>query len=452
MRKTLFYYNRLHIGTKYCKIKTGDIMKAAFYSLGCKANQFETQALERLLSARGFVVVPFDEKADIYVINTCSVTSAADRKSRALIRSVINREKDACVVVCGCYSQHESADLLKECGADIISGADGKSRIPDIIDEFLKTRSYTLPPLEKGFDYMPSGSLSSRTRALLKVQDGCRNFCTYCIIPFLRGSLKSLPLSVAASESSRLEREGYREIVITGIEISSYGLDLEEKPSLSDLLDGVCAAAPGARIRLGSLEPRTVTPEWAERAALNKNLCPHFHLSLQSGCDKILKAMGRRYDTERFLLSCEILRKYFPGCAITTDIIAGFPGETEDDLLKTLDFIERFSPAKAHIFPYSRRKGTRAYSMPCQLTSAQKAEHAERISKAAKKAREEYIKSLTGKTLSVLFEQEKNGMSTGFCREYIPVYTKAASLKNKVCDVLATEPFKDGILGIIKEN
>ncbi|MBQ7624406.1 MAG: tRNA (N(6)-L-threonylcarbamoyladenosine(37)-C(2))-methylthiotransferase MtaB [Clostridia bacterium] len=427
-------------------------MKAAFYTLGCKTNQFETQALERLFSARGYLTVPFEEKADVYVINTCSVTAVADKKSRAAIRAAKKRAPGACIAVCGCYSEQVAENEIKACGADIVIGSADKSRLPGLAEEYLKTRSYTLPAPSGAFDFMPAGGLSTRTRALLKVQDGCRNFCTYCIIPFLRGELKSLPLSVAAGESARLEREGYREIVITGIEISSYGLDLEDKPTLSDLLDAVCTAAPDTRVRLGSLEPRTVTEEWAKKAASYKNLCPHFHLSLQSGCDKILRAMGRRYDTERFLLSCEILRKYFPGCAITTDIIVGFPGETEEDLVATLDFISRFKPAQAHIFPYSRRKGTRAYSMPAQLTAAQKAERAERAAAAAKKTREEYLKTLSGKTLSVLFEQEKEGFCVGHCREYIPVYVKGKGLKNEILSVTAQEPFKDGLFGIIKEN
>ena len=426
------------------------MMKAAFYTLGCKTNQFETQALERLMSARGYTVVPFEQKADVYIINTCSVTAIADKKSRNVIRRARQLAPDSIIAVCGCSAEHTGEQMMRDCGADIILGTEEKSRLPDMIEQYVKERSYTIPEPIEFFDYMPAGGLVGRTRALLKVQDGCRNFCAYCIIPYLRNKLLSLDLDIAVSEAARLEKEGYREIVITGIEISSYGVDLPEKPSLLQLLEGVCNAAPNTRIRLGSLEPRTVTEEWAKRLSRYKNLCPHFHLSLQSGCDKTLKDMGRRYNTARYMEAAEYLRKYFPDCAITTDLIVGFPGETEEDFAQTLEFLEKLRPAQVHIFPYSRREGTKAYSRPNQLTRAEKEDRAARAAQLCSELRKEYLDSFVGKELTVLFEQEKNGISEGYSMEYLPVAVKAREIHNCVCKVLITSAQKDKLSGEIK--
>ena len=426
-------------------------MKIAFLTLGCKTNQFETQALEKLFAERGAEILPFPGKADAYIINTCAVTALADKKSRNAIRRARALSKDAVIAVCGCYSQHAKEDEVRSCGADIVIGTADKSRLVEAVLSALNKSEIPEYTPSQSFDFMPAGGLAERTRALLKVQDGCRNFCTYCIIPFCRGECRSLPLEKAASESRRLQELGFREIVLTGIEISSYGVDLPGKPGLSELIKAVCTAAPDTRIRLGSLEPRTVTEEWAKSVCDFANLCPHFHLSLQSGCDKTLKAMGRRYDTARYLQSCDILRKYFPGCAITTDLIVGFPGETEDDFSQTLAFIERFSPAQVHIFPYSRREGTRAYSYPCQLTRAEKESRAERAQKICSLCREKYLASLIGKSVCVLFEQEENGVSVGHSPEYIPVYVKKTGLHNQVITVKCTKPYKDGIFAEISE-
>ncbi len=423
-------------------------MKAAFFTLGCKTNQFETQALSRLFAERGFEVVPFEEKADVYVVNTCSVTALADRKSRTAIRRAKALSPDAAIVVCGCYSEHESPDALLKCGAGLIFGSADKSRIPELAERFLKDRAAPeLPPPSKEFDLLPAGRPDGRTRALLKVQDGCRNFCTYCIIPYVRGELKSLPLDLAVTESARLQKEGCREIVLTGIEISSYGVDLPGKPELSDLVKAVCAAAPAVRIRLGSLEPRTVTREFAEDLSKLPNLCPHFHLSLQSGCDRTLKAMGRRYDTARFNESCALLREYFPDCALTTDLIVGFPGETEEDFSETLSFLDKIGFAQVHVFPYSRREGTRAAKYEGQLTAGQKEERAASAAQIAAKTRRRYLETLFGKTLSVLFEQEEDGYFSGHSGQYIPVYVKGEGLRNSLLPVKITGALLDGLTG-----
>lgn len=426
------------------------MMKAAFYTLGCKTNQFETQALERLMSDRGYSIVPFDEKADVYIINTCSVTAVADKKSRNVIRRARGLSPDGIIAVCGCSAQNSEEEEIRDCGADIILGADEKSRLPDLVEQFVKAGVYTIPDPSEKFDYMPAGGLAGRTRALLKVQDGCRNFCSYCIIPYLRNRLLSLPVKDAAEEAARLEKEGYREIVVTGIEISSYGVDLAEKPTLLQLLEAVCTAAPNTRIRLGSLEPRTVTEDWAKALSRHSNVCPHFHLSLQSGCDRTLKDMGRRYNTQRYKESVEYLRKYFPDCAITTDLIVGFPGESDEDFACTMDFLKDIKPAQVHIFPYSRRKGTKAYSRPNQLTRAQKEARAKEASALCRALRREYLESFTGKTLKVLFEQEKDGVFEGYSTRYLPVFVKGKDLHNRICDVYITKAYSDKLSGEIR--
>ena len=426
------------------------MMKAAFYTLGCKTNQFETQALERMMAAKGYETVPFDQKADLYVINTCSVTAVADKKSRNVIRRARALAPDGIIAVCGCSAQNSAEEDIRSCGADIILGADEKSRLPDMIEQFIKTQSYTIPEAIEFFDYMPAGSLFGHTRALLKVQDGCRNFCTYCIIPYLRNRLLSLPVEVAAEEAARLEKEGYREIVITGIEISSYGVDLPEKPTLLRLLEAVCNAAPNTRIRLGSLEPRTVTEKWAKTLSQYKNICPHFHLSLQSGCDRTLKDMGRRYNTQRYKEAVTYLRKYFPDCAVTTDLIVGFPGETDEDFSCTLDFLNDIKPAQVHIFPYSRRKGTKAYARPNQLTRAEKEQRAKKANALCRSLRAEYLSSFVGKTLTVLFEQEKDGVFEAYSTEYIPVSVRGENLHNRICDVYITKAYSDKLSGEIR--
>ena len=422
-------------------------MKAAFYTLGCKTNQFETQALERLLTARGYEIVPFEACADVYIINTCSVTAVADKKSRNAIRRARSANPEAVVAVCGCSSEKAGEEAIKGCGADIVIGTQQKSRLAEVIDRFVRGDRCTMLEASDRFDFMPAGGLVGRTRALLKVQDGCRNFCTYCIIPFLRNRLLSLPADTAAAEAARLEQEGYREIVVTGIEISSYGVDLEEKTTLLELLEKICLAAPNTRIRLGSLEPRTVTREWAQALSRHKNICPHFHLSLQSGCDKTLRDMGRRYTTERYMESCVILREFFPDCAITTDLIVGFPGETEEDFGQTLDFLRAFKPAQVHIFPYSRREGTRAATRPNQLTRAQKEARAAAAAEVCAELRKEYLKGFAGRTLSVLFEQEEQGISQGYTTEYLPVQAAGQGLKGEVRKVRITAVCDDHLTG-----
>ncbi|MCD8375426.1 MAG: MiaB/RimO family radical SAM methylthiotransferase, partial [Oscillospiraceae bacterium] len=332
-------------------------MNVAIYTLGCKVNQYETQAMEAELERRGHVLVPFGGPADAYIINTCSVTAVADKKSRAAVRRARRRGGGAVVAVCGCYGQTHAGQAA-ELGADLLMGTGGHMALLDELERLVRQRPDAAPVLRvddpfarRAFEPLSAGGLAGRTRALLKAEDGCANFCAYCIIPYARGPVRSLPLIDAEAEAARLAGEGYRELVLTGIELSSWGRDLEGRPPLAELIEGVCAAAPGLRVRLGSLEPRTVTEEFCRRCAGLPNLCPHFHLSLQSGCDDTLRRMKRRYDTRRYLESVELLRRFFPRCAVAADLITGFPGETEEEFSETLSFIQQCAFSSMHIFP-----------------------------------------------------------------------------------------------------
>lgn len=414
-------------------------MKAAFYTLGCKANQFETQALERLFAEHGHQLVPFDGWADVYIVNTCTVTALSDKKSRNAARRCKKINPDARLILCGCYAQVKPEEAKALCGADAVVGTADKSRVLSIAEGLSRDGVTQLWHGERpAFDLLPAGGLSGRTRALLKVQDGCQNFCTYCRIPYARGPERSMPFAFAVEEASRLAREGYKEIVLTGIEISAYGRDLPETPTLTDLVEAVCRAAPEARVRLGSLEPRTVTADFASRLAALPNLCPHFHLSLQSGCDKTLRAMNRKYDTDRYRLSCRLLREAFPGCAVTTDLIVGFAGETGQDYEESLRFVEECGLSKVHVFPYSRREGTRGYDLPEQVPNALKALRAQEAARRCGKLERDYLKSRVGLVRPVLFEQEEDGYFTGHVPEYCLVRARGNDLHNRVLPVRIT--------------
>ena len=366
-------------------------MRIAIYTLGCKVNQYETQAMEQELTARGHELVDFEQPADAYIINTCSVTAVSDKLGIDLVGGTGQR-----------------MEFLRQ----LLTAAEKKTRV--LVDDALHRHE---------FEILPAGGQMSRTRAMLKVEDGCRNFCTYCIIPFARGPVRSLPISEAVVQTGQLAAEGYQEVVITGIEISSWGQDLDGEKSLMDLLEAVSAAAGEMRLRLGSLEPRTITEDFCRRAAKLTNLCPHFHLSLQSGCDETLHRMNRRYDTERFYKSVTLLREFFPGVAITTDLITGFPGETEEEFQKTLDFIRRCEFAQIHVFPYSVRPGTRAAAME-QLPKSVKEEVAAQL-------HEQYLQSCVGQVYPVLFEQPgREGEFTGHAPNYMEVTAPGEDLHN----------------------
>ena len=395
-------------------------MRVAFYTLGCKVNQYETQALEQLFAGRGHTLVPFEGEADVYIINSCTVTAVSDKKSRQTVRQARKRAPGAVIALCGCYPQTHPEDI-KELPVDLAAGTGDRVRFVELVEQAWAERQEKVTALDDAmkrrvFEPLPAGGLEGRTRAMLKVEDGCVNFCAYCIIPYARGPVRSLPLQDAAAQAAKLAEEGYRELVLTGIEISSWGRDLEGKPGLIDLIEAVCAAAPGCRVRLGSLEPRTITEEFCARAVKLDNLCPHFHLSMQSGCDATLKRMNRRYDTARFFESVRLLREHFQKPAVTTDMIVGFPGETEEEFVQSLDFIQRCAFSAMHIFPYSKRPGTPAAAMPHQVPRAVKEERARRAAEAAARMEQRYLEQW--EEVEVLFEEERDGLWWGRTTRY----------------------------------
>ena len=429
-------------------------MKFAFYTLGCKTNQYETQAMERILTDLGHEIGAFDESCDAYVVNTCSVTAVADKKNRAIIRRCRKAHPEALIAVCGCYSQHDSA-AVEALGVDVIGGSAKRQEFVDMLLSALADRK----PVQdvdqalrrRSFEILPAGGLEERTRAMLKVQDGCVNFCSYCIIPYTRGPVRSAPLDVILEQAKELADRGYREIVITGIEIASWGVDLPGKPPMDTMLAAVCEAVPDVRIRLGSLEPRVITREFCEKMAAYPNLCPQFHLSMQSGCDSVLARMRRKYDTVRYYESVRLLREFFLDCAVTTDMIVAFPGETEEEFQESLEFIRKCDFADMHIFPYSRRPGTPADKMPGQHNNATK----EARSKAAIAVAEEmslaYRRNLVGKRQEVLFEETVEGFAVGHAPNYVKIYAPGAQLHNQIRTVTVTEVYRDGVLGEIEE-
>lgn len=428
-------------------------MKAAIYTLGCKVNQYETQAIEQELRAKGHEVVDFSDTADAYVVNTCSVTAVSDQKSRQILHRARREHPEAVVAVCGCYSQTHPEDVRK-LDVDLIAGTGDRGGFVGLLEQAVAEKR-RLEAIDRSFErrvfeVLPAGGLENRTRAMLKVEDGCVNFCTYCIIPYARGPVRSLPLDKAAEQSAGLAKSGYREIVLTGIEISSWGSDLKNGKTLIDLIETICAAAPGVRVRLGSLEPRTVTEDFCRRAAALETLCPQFHLSMQSGCDATLKRMNRKYDTARFAQSVALLNQYFDHPAITTDMITGFPEETEEEFSQSLDFIRSCGFAQMHIFPYSIRPGTPAAKMT-QVPKAVKEERAHRAAEAAAQMRRTYVEACVGKVYPVLFEQPRNGRFFGHAPNYMEVFADGEGLHNCVRNVRITGTNGDVLFGQIEE-
>lgn len=435
-------------------------MRVAIYTLGCKVNQYETQAMERELLRRGHSLVPFEGEADAYIVNTCTVTAVSDKKSRAMLRRAKKENPAALVAVCGCYAQTRP-DEVAALGVDLVGGSNDRMAFLDELEAAAARLGSRALQAASGaprstvqdimstrtFEELPAGGLEGRTRAMLKVEDGCVNFCSYCVIPYARGPVRSLPPERAAAEAARLMAEGYREIVLTGIEISSWGRDLAGKPGLADLVEAVCAAAPRCRIRLGSLEPRTVTEEFCGRISGLHNLCPHFHLSLQSGCDATLKRMNRKYDTERYYESVALLREHYVNPGITTDLIVGFPGEDEAEFEQTLAFIQKCGFSAMHIFPYSRRAGTPAAKMPGQVSRGEKEARAARAAQAAAAMKREYLERLLGQTVPVLFEEEREGLWHGHAPNYVDVYAAGAGLHNAERTARVTGLWAGGVRG-----
>ena len=430
-------------------------MKYAFYTLGCKVNQYETQAMQQLLLARGDTLGEFDGVCDCYIVNTCTVTAVSDKKSRNAIRRARKLNPNAVIGVCGCYAQ-TAPEEIRKLDVDVLIGTDGRA---EFLDKLAAAAAEKLrwehvedagPP--RAFEQLPSGGLAERTRALLKVEDGCNNFGTDCIIPYARGRVRSLPLENAVAEARKLAAEGYREIVVNGIEISSWGWEWHDGSCLRQLLAALCAAVPSVRIRLGSLEPRTIDEEFCKTLSGFENLCPQFHLSLQSGSDSVLRRMHRKYDSARYLQSVELLHRYFPGCAVTTDLIVGFPGETEAEFEASLALIRRCALSKVHIFPYSRREGTPAAKMPDQVPKAVKEARASRAAAVAAELEDAFHTSLIGTEQAVLFEQPENGFYAGHAPNYAKVYAAPGELHNAVRRVRITELCRDGVFGVLTDT
>ena len=429
-------------------------MKIAFYTLGCKVNQYETQALEQLVTQRGHSLVPFEEAADAYVINTCTVTAVSDKKSRQVIRRARKAAPDAVIAVCGCYPQTHPDDVEK-LGVDLISGTGDRTGFVDLLEREWRDRQ-PITALDdafqrRTFEPLPAGGLEGRTRAMLKMEDGCVNFCSYCIIPYARGRVRSLPLADCVRQARELEAAGYREIVLTGIEISSWGQDLEGKPELMEAIEAICQGlSPDTRVRLGSLEPRTITPDFCRRAAALPNLCPHFHLSMQSGCDTVLARMNRKYDSNRYYESVKFLHEVYDRPAITTDLIVGFPGETEEEFQQTLDFIQKCAFSAMHIFPYSKRPGTPAAKLPGQVLNAVKEERAHRAAQIARTMQDAYLDSWVGETVPVLFEEEREGLWRGHTTRYCEVTVQSAQpLHNQLRQVRLTGRDGGALQGVL---
>ena len=430
-------------------------MKFSFYTLGCKVNQYETQAMQQMLLSHGHTLGEFDEPCDGYIVNSCTVTAVSDKKTRNAIRRAQKLNPDAAVGVCGCYAQ-SAPDEVRALGVDVMVGtADREAFVLQMEQAAQDKKNHAhwekVAPsnLPRAFEQLPAGGLAARTRALLKIEDGCNNFCTYCIIPYARGPVRSLPMERAVEQARGLAAEGYREIVVTGIEIASWGWDFRDGSRLPALVRALCESVPEVRIRLGSLEPRIVDEDFCRTLSGLKNLCPQFHLSMQSGCDTVLKRMRRKYDTARYLQSVRLLKEAFPGCALTTDMIVGFPGETEEEFQQSLEFLPRCGFAHMHIFPYSRREGTPAAAMPDQVPKQVKAERAAGAAAAAEELRLRYNTAMLGTVAEVLFEQTEDGLFTGHAPNGVKVYAEGEALHNELRRVLLRELRKDGVFGVL---
>ena len=435
-------------------------MKVAISTLGCKVNQYETQAMEQELRRRGHEIVDFSDAADAYVVNSCSVTAVSDRKSRQQLYRIRREHPAAVAALCGCYVQTH-LDEVRKLDVDLLAGTGGRMEFLDRLESAVMEKQGLSghAPAEfvdqalrrREFEVLPAGGLEGRTRAMLKVEDGCVNFCSYCIIPYARGPVRSLPLSQAREEAKRLQDEGYREVVLTGIEISSWGQDFKNGQGLIDLMEALASAAPELRLRLGSLEPRTVTEDFCRRAAALPQLCPQFHLSLQSGCDATLKRMNRKYDTARFAQSVALLNQYFEHPAITTDLITGFPEETEEEFSETLFFLRCCGFARLHVFPYSIRPGTPAAKMT-QVPKAIKEERARRAIALGRELHAAYMEKCIGQVYPVLFEQPSGAHFSGHAPNYMEVLVDTKEdLHNRVLPVRITGMEGDALLGEITE-
>lgn len=415
--------------------------KAAFHNLGCKVNAYETEAMQEMLEKAGYEIVPFKEGADVYVINTCTVTNIADRKSRQMLHRARKLNPEAVVVAAGCYVQAQEGKEIDPC-IDIVIGNNHKKDLVHILEEYKKERLVEVEDIGRTREYesLQLTKTGEHTRAYIKVQDGCNQFCTYCIIPYARGRVRSRELNDVAAEVRALAENGYREVVLTGIHLSSYGIDFDGQRHLLELIRAVHEIDGIMRIRLGSLEPGIVTEEFAKTLASMPKFCPHFHLSLQSGCDATLKRMNRRYTSGEYYEKCVLLRKYFDNPALTTDVIVGFPGETEEEFEQSLAFVDKVDFYETHIFKYSKRAGTKAAAMPDQVDEQVKTARSAAMLELNERKQKAYEASFIGKEVEVLIEEEAviggRNVQTGHTKEYIKIaLEKKENLKNCVVNL-----------------
>ena len=432
--------------------------KVALHNLGCKVNAYEVEAMQQLLENAGYETVPFEEGADVYVIKTCTVTNIADRKSRQMLHKAKKMNPDAIVVATGCYAQADTEKLKEDTAVDLILGNNQKTQIVEALEEYEKEHAKQVQVIEinhtKEYEELSISSTAEHVRAYIKVQDGCNQFCTYCIIPFARGRVRSRKIEEVLSEVETLAAKGYKEVVLTGIHLSSYGVDFpkEERESLLSLIQAVSRVEGISRIRLGSLEPRIITEEFLEGIVKTGKVCPHFHLSLQSGCNKTLKNMNRRYSAQEYAEKCELIRKFYPVPALTTDVIVGFPQETEEDFEESYEFVKKIHFYETHIFKYSRRHGTKAASMDGQLTEAAKSQRSDRMLELHEIRAREYEEAMIGKKMELLLEEEieidGRPWYVGHSREYVrAVISKTdAHRVNDLVTVKAVAFVRDHIL------
>lgn len=430
--------------------------KVALHNLGCKVNAYETEAMQQLLEAAGYEIVPFAPGADIYVINTCTVTNIADRKSRQMLHKAKKMNPDAVVVAAGCYVQAGKEKAEADPSIDLIIGNNKKQDLIAVLEKYLETKEIREEMIDishtKEYEELQIDRTEEHTRAYIKVQDGCNQFCTYCVIPYARGRVRSRKTADVVKEVERLAVSGCQEVVLTGIHLSSYGVDRKgDGETLLSLIQAVHQVEGIERIRLGSLEPGIVTEEFARELSQMEKICPHFHLSLQSGCTDTLKRMNRRYTAQEYAEKCEILRKYFSCPALTTDIITGFPGETEEEFSQSRDFVEKIGFYETHIFPYSRREGTKAANMPGQLPEGVKKERSRVLIEIGTKHQREFMEKFLGQKRKVLFEeqQEIQGITywVGHTMEYLKVSVLSQEeLGNQILEVKLTEILPEGII------
>lgn len=426
--------------------------KAALHNLGCKVNGYETEAMTQLLMQAGYEIVPFQEKADVYIVNTCSVTNIADRKSRQMLHRAKKMNPDAVVVAAGCYVQTAKEKVMEDSSVDLILGNNRKKELVAALDEYFERRSkrdYVIDINHTDeYEDLEITTVTGHTRAHLKIQDGCNNFCSYCIIPYARGRIRSRKLERITEEVQRLAAGGFSEIVLTGINLSCYQ---DGAYRFIDVIEHISRIDGIRRIRLGSLEPEMVTEEFAERISKIKNICPHFHLSMQSGCDKTLKAMNRRYTSAEFYEICERLRRYFPNPALTTDVIVGFPQETDGDFLCTKEFIKKVKFAELHVFKYSRRNGTVAAEMSGQVDEKVKAARSDELIQIGNLLKEAYRSEKIGTVVEVLFEEEtvigNKKYYVGHTKDYIKVAVESReNIAGKIIPVTVIENYDREIM------